>query len=247
MASANSARRNRRAGSDEALRAPRPSLRTVAREATGLLELPQLLLRTRTLLEEPKGSGQSVFVLPGFGADGRSTWPLRRYLAALDHDARDWGFGANLGAVPESVESMGERVREAAEETERPVALVGWSLGGYIAREVARDLPESVSRVVTFGSPVIGGPKYTTAGAVFAARGWNLDEIETEVARRKEVPLRVPTTAIYSRNDGIVDWRACIDDEAGAPIEHVEVEATHLGLGFSADVFRLVARRLAAA
>ena len=234
-----------RASAEQALAAPRASLFGLAREASGFLELPQLLFRTPDLLTEPRGEGASVFVLPGFGADGRSTWPLRRYLAALGHDARDWGFGANRGAVPESVEAMGERVRDVARETGRPVALVGWSLGGYIAREVARDWPDETRRVVTFGSPVIGGPKYTTAAPFFATRGWDLDEIEAEVARRKEVPLRVPTTAIYSRNDGIVDWRACIDDEAGGPIEHVEVEATHLGLGFSADVFRLVARRLA--
>ncbi len=127
----------------------------------------------------------------------------------------------------------------------RPISLVGWSLGGYLAREIARDLPSRVERVVSFGSPVIGGPKYTTAGRVYERRGIDVDQIERTVEERKRVPLRVPVTAIYSRRDGVVAWQACIDNENNDLIEHIEVEATHLGLGFNPEVFRIVARRLA--
>ena len=116
-----------------------------------------------------------------------------------------------------------------------------------IVREVAREIPHRVRQVVTLGSPVIGGPKYTTVAAAMAGnRGWDIDEIERLVEERKRVPLEVPVTAIYSRRDGVVAWRACVDPEGDGPIEHVEVDATHIGLGFSAEVFRLVARRLAA-
>jgi len=140
---------------------------------------------------------------------------------------------------------VGAGVAAAAAALGAPVALVGWSLGGYVAREIARDHPDSVRRVVTLGSPVIGGPRYTTVARLASVQGWDLEEIEAWVEARKRVPLRVPVTALYSRRDAVVAWRACVDPEPGAPIEHVEVATTHLGFGFSAEVYRLVARRLA--
>jgi pimeloyl-ACP methyl ester carboxylesterase len=228
-----------------AIPTPRPSLWSTTREAAGLLELPRLALELRSLLREPRGDGSRVLVLPGFGTDDRATWPLRRFLEGRGYDTRGWGLGPNVAEVPDSIASMGRAVEDAAGERGEPVSLVGWSLGGYIAREVARDLPHAVRRVVTLGSPVIGGPKYTTAAVLAGTRGWDLDEIEAWVEERKDVPLRVPVTAIYSRRDGVVAWRACVDPEGDGPIEHVEVDSTHVGLGFSAEVYRLVARRLA--
>ncbi len=225
---------------------PIPSWRAAAAEVGGFLELPRLGLELRGLLREPRGDGSTVFVLPGYGADDRSTWPLRRFLSTLGYDVRGWSRGANRADVPEAVEAVGARVEETSRRRGTRVSLVGWSLGGYIAREVARDLPDAVRRVVTFGSPVIGGPKYTTVAALVSRQGWDLDEIESLVEERKQVPLRVPVTAIYSRRDGVVSWQACIDPEGDAPIEHVEVDATHLGLGFSPVVYRLVARSLSA-
>ena len=221
------------------------SLDSALAEAAGLLELPRLALQLPQLTREPRGDGSTVLVLPGFGADDISTWPLRRFLSSLGYRARGWGRGSNQADVREAVDAVGELVRKRADRSGRAVALVGWSLGGYIAREVARDLPDQVRRVVTLGSPVIGGPKYTTVARFASSRGWDLDHIEAEVERRKSVPLRVPVTAIYSRRDRVVAWRACVDPEGDAPVEHVEVEATHVGLGFSADVYRIVARRLA--
>lgn len=224
---------------------PRLSWLSVAQEATGFFELPRLAWAARSLRREPRGDGSVVLALPGFGADDRSTWPLRRFLAGQGYDARGWQLGANRAEVPDSIARVGRVVEETVARTGRPLSLVGWSLGGYIAREVARDLPGAVRSVVTFGSPVVGGPKYTTASALAGLRGWDLDEIEAWVEARKQTPLSVPVTAIFSRRDGVVAWRACVDPERGAPIEHVEVDATHLGLGFSADVFRVIARRLA--
>jgi len=225
---------------------PLPSWRQTAGELTGLLELPRLAWELRSLLGETRGDGSPVFVLPGFGADDRSTWPLRQFLKRLEHDAQGWQLGLNRGQVPDAIEIVGTRVAETAQRLGRPVSLVGWSLGGYIAREVARDHPGSVRRVVTFGSPVIGGPKYTTVGGLISRQGWDLEEVAAIVEERKQRPLRVPVTAIFSRRDGVVAWQACIDPEGDAPIEHVEVAATHLGLGFSAEVYRLVARALSA-
>jgi pimeloyl-ACP methyl ester carboxylesterase len=107
----------------------------------------------------------------------------------------------------------------AAEEGQR-LRLVGWSLGGYLVREAARERPESVARIVTFGSPVVGGPKYTATAEAYRRRGHNLDAIEAEVAARERVQITCPITAIYTRNDGVVAWQACID-RSSPQVEHV--------------------------
>jgi dienelactone hydrolase len=124
------------------------------------------------------------------------------------------------------------------------VRCVGWSLGGNLAREAARERPELVERVVTFGTPAVGGPKYTSVARMYRQRGLDLDAIEARFAERERVPIRVPVTAIYSRRDGVVAWRACID-RSTPDVEHVEVRGAHLGLGFHPAVYRVVADRLA--
>ncbi|MFK7894997.1 MAG: esterase/lipase family protein [Myxococcota bacterium] len=229
------------------IRPPTATLFSLAREATGLLEIPQLAWSFGDLRKEPAGDGSTVIVLPGFGADDRSTWPLRRFLTEIGYDARGWGRGTHTMRVEESLFAMRDAVEECVSERGQKLFLVGWSLGGYVAREVARELPDAIRHVVTLGSPVIGGPKYTSTARVARAQGLDIDAIEAAVDERKSVPLRVPLTAIYSRTDGIVAWQACVDPEGDAPIEHVEVETSHLGLGYKSGVYRVIARRLAGA
>ena len=125
---------------------PIPPRRAIASEFAGLLELPRLGWELRSLLREPRGDGSAVFVLPGFGADDRSTWPLRQFLSALGYDARGWSRGANRADVPDAIEAVGDHAEQTSELLGAPVSLVGWSLGGYTAREVARDRPRAVRR-----------------------------------------------------------------------------------------------------
>lgn len=214
------------------------------RESLGLLEPLRLALRLPGLSARRVESGLPVMVLPGFGMTDRSTWLLRHYLSYVGHTVEGWDLGRNHGRVPELIPEVVDRVSAMASLYDSPVALVGWSLGGYLAREAARERPEDVMRVITLGSPVVGGPKYTVTHAHYVRKGYNLDEIEAQVAARDRVPIRVPVTAIYSRRDAIVAWQACID-QANAVTEHVEVGATHLGLGLSPDVLAIVADTLA--
>lgn len=220
-----------------------PSRSDLLREVQVVGDLGRLLLEAPDLARQPKGDGGPVVVLPGFGGSDASTAILRAYLRYLDHDARGWGLGRNLGDVAALVPKVVGVVAAAWEETGRPVALVGWSLGGVLAREAARRLPGSVSRVVTLGTPVIGGPKYTLTARKYRQRGHDLDEVERIVDRHERVPILVPLTAVYSRKDGIVAWEACLD-RWNASAEHVEVPSTHLGLVASPEVFRLLARKL---
>lgn len=147
------------------------------------------------------------------------------------------------GGVPFLCDQAVARVRQRSEELGSPVTLIGWSLGGYLAREVARDLPDQVAQVITLGAPVLGGSKYTTAASLFRAKGYDLDWIEREVLKRDARPITQPITAIFSKSDAIVDWRAAID-KVSPNIEHIRVNASHLGMGFRRQIWQLIVTAL---
>jgi pimeloyl-ACP methyl ester carboxylesterase len=181
-----------------------------------------------------------MIALPGLGASDRSTVPLRTYLAHIGHRPHGWGLGVNTGDLATIVPRFLERLGDVAARTGNPVALAGWSLGGIVAREAARARPDLVAMVISFGSP-LQGPRFTTA-----ADGYSPDElrrIDEVVARRQQRPITVPVTAIYSKNDAIVDWRSCLDRiTPGA--RNVEVTSSHLGMGLDPDVWTAVADAL---
>ena len=204
-----------------------------------------------------------VIVVPGFGAGDASTAPLRTWLNRRGFDAEGWSLGRNLAglelrgefsdlvaewnvepdeehngevSVPLLVDKVIARVKKRAEETGRRISLVGWSLGGYLAREAARDLPDTVERVITMGSPIIGGPKYTAAAETFRSRGQDLDWIEQAIADREVRPIRQPITAIVSPTDAVVAQEAAID-RFSENVTHIEVDAAHLGLAFNPTVW----------
>ncbi|MFK8054054.1 MAG: hypothetical protein AB8F65_13895 [Woeseiaceae bacterium] len=207
-----------------------------------------------------------LIVVPGFGADDSSTVPMRRFLKNKGYRVEGWGLGRNLAgvnmphtlndlaaswdvepraeyngeaSVPYLCDRLTERVQTRATETGLPVTIIGWSLGGYLAREAARDLPAIVNQVITMGSPTIGGPKYTSAAKFFSSRAMDLDWIETEITKRENCPIQQPITLIYSKSDGVVGWTAA-QDYYSANVETIEVNGAHLGLGFNPTVWRHV-------
>ncbi|MEE4360654.1 MAG: alpha/beta hydrolase [Pseudomonadales bacterium] len=220
-----------------------PSPFSILNEGLTGLELARLALTWPVLARLPRGDGRPVIVCPGFSADDASTFALRACLRALGHDAVGWGLGRNLGGVPSLIPRLAERVVALAEQAGDRVALVGWSLGGYLAREVARERPHAVRRVVTLGSPILGGPRYTQLAALYRAQGYDLAEIERIVQTRERLPITVPITVLYSRLDGVVAWQACVD-RSEQLAENIEVRTTHFGFGFSTEVYRIVADRL---
>ena len=219
-----------------------PPRSALLNETATPLQIGSLFLQAPFLASAPRGRGGRVLVFPGYGASDASTAVLRGYLSFLGYRVAGWGQGANNGDVLTLLEDLKAHVlREARGE---PVTLIGWSLGGYLAREVARDLAENVRHVITMGSPVLGGPKYTAVATAFSNAQGGLDVIEQLVAERYNVPLKVPVTALYSKLDGVVAWEACIDPVSDG-VEHVEILSTHAGFGFSATAYQKIAHKLA--
>lgn len=201
--------------------------------------------RRADLAAAPDGAGRPVRVFPGMGVGDWTTGTLRRFLVRCGFDARGWGLGRHRPEVPDTLERLLPRLEAWAVDAGGPVALVGWSLGGIVARECARLRPDLVRRVVTLGSPVVGGLAHTALAGFYRVQGWPIDEIVRLVADANRVPIRVPVTAIWSRRDGIVDWRACVD-VATPEVENLEVDSAHWGLGLDPDVLLAVARALGA-
>jgi pimeloyl-ACP methyl ester carboxylesterase len=189
------------------------------------------------------GEPRTVILLPGFGTSPRWLVVMESFLRRRGHRVRDWGLGRNTGEAKQLRERLLPVVEESIATHREPVVLIGWSLGGFIAREYAREHPAHVRQVVTLGSPVVGGPRYTATAKWYRSQGFDLDELEQAVAARYAIPLAVPVTAIYSKRDGVVAWRACID-RWSPNVRHVEVSETHVGLGFSPRVLGIIATEL---
>ncbi len=219
-----------------------PPVSRALRELATAREAVRLPLATLRLQRAPRGSGGPVLMVPGLGATDESLLPLRIYLRRLGHDAR----AAKLGRVTDDVAGqylrVVERVERIATSTGRQVALVGWSIGGVLAREAARDVPNTVSRVITFGTPAMGGPRHSVVARRYDAA--TLRAIGALSDARNVTPIRVPITAIWSRNDGIVEPAACIDRRS-PDVENIEVTSTHFGMGIDPDVWHVIAERLA--
>jgi pimeloyl-ACP methyl ester carboxylesterase len=226
----------------EAIQAPSPT--SYLGQVRGLIEVPKLLIEYPDLAKQARGQGQRVLVLPGYGASDASTSILRAYLHLLGYRPTGWGLGRNGGNVAELLPKVVERLESLTRDEGSPVRLIGWSLGGYLAREAAREKPRAAHQVITLGSPVVGGPKYTAVADAYRRRGVDLDAIEVAVEERNRFFNDTATTEIYTRSDGIVAWKACIDRHS-PNVEHFEVDTTHLGLGFSPVVFRIIAEHLA--
>jgi len=214
------------------------------REAWVVLEFPRLVLRAAELARQPRGHGEPVLVLPGYGAGDGSTAILKTYLRLLGYRVSGWHLGRSSGNVPDLLPRVLRRILYMSRKSQQPVRVIGWSFGGYLAREAARERPEAIHQVITLGTPVVGGPKYTVAARAFHRRGVDLDAMAAEIESRNKILLQTPVTAIYSRADAFVAWQACIDRN-GANVEHVEVRTTHMGLGFSPVVYKIIAQRLA--
>ena len=222
-----------------------PSLRLLALELRAPWEFGAVLPAWLVLQRAPLGDGHRVIVFPGLTAGDTTTVPLRRYLDSRNYSTQGWGQGLNLGPRDGVLEAAKHQLREAAQASGAKVSLVGWSLGGVYARELAKEMPDLVRCVITLGTPFAGPHTSTNAWRIYQfASGRNVER-ETEHYNLPEAPP-VPTTSIYSRSDGVVAWRGSI--QAPAPhnphTENIEVVASHFGIGLNPSAWWAVADRL---
>ena len=209
-------------------------------------------LSALALARAPRGDGHAVLVLPGYLAGDPSTWPLRWFLTQAGYQVYPWELGLNFGfstAHPYDIEALVEhRLTEVfVESGARRISLVGWSLGGVYAKFLARRYPRLIRDVITLGSPISGN---TADVSIWRVYEWMSKMQFSDPAFRRKIRLLnrpltgVPITAFHCRKDGVVPWRnAC--EKPGPLVQNIEVQASHLGMGFDAWVFYLIAHRLA--
>jgi len=194
----------------------------------------------------PRGDGHAVVVFPGLAGAARSTRPILELCNALGYEAVDWGLGLNRGPrgdVKRWLDDLAAHVDALTSKHTTRISLIGWSLGGLYAREVAKIIPRRVRCVITLGTPFAGTPEQTNVGWMYRAlNGQPLTADQALLLRLRTAPT-MPTTSIYSRTDGVVAWQACLNDPL-PHLENVEVVGSHLGLGFNASAHAIIADRL---
>lgn len=221
-----------------------PSRELLLLEWRAITELGAFFTMAPLLRLGPAGDGHPVLVLPGLSANDISTRPLRAFLVDRGYHAHGWKLGRNFGPRPGVEAAIQTRLAELHQRYGRKVTLIGWSLGGVFAREAARRAPEQVRAVITLGSPFAGSPRASNAWRLYeTVSGRAADDWPGGHGRMAE-PLPVPSTAIYSRSDGIVAWQGCLERQ-GSGAENIEVEGSHCGLGHNPAVLYAIADRLA--
>ncbi|MBL4679603.1 MAG: esterase [Pseudomonadales bacterium] len=229
-----------------------PLLSTLTEVPRTLLEISSLAVMMPSLASLPRGDGHPVLVLPGFMAGDGSTSMLRHYLSLMGYKALPWALGRNTGK-PEILEhKLGKRFLEISEQYQSKVSLVGQSLGGVFAREIARSFPSEVRQVITLGSPISveeSGSVVSLVSRLFENQsGLSVDAMRKRlgVSHRVGAPS-VPMTAIYSKRDGVVNWQACMELEEDIETQNIEVSGSHCGMAFNPRIYYIIRNRLSQA
>lgn len=207
--------------------------------------LPHLRATTRLHDRQP------VLVLPGFLAHDVFTLGLRKVLSDLGYPTYGWKQGVNIGPTDSILEGLRTRVEEVHAIHNEPISIIGWSLGGLYARQIARERPDLVRQVITLGSPIQLTMDHTHLTAVHVAfdllkRFYSDDLEELGKPEHLKAPLRVPATSIFTKHDEVVPWDSCVD-EYGHPhlSENIEVRGSHVGLAQNRSAMHAILDRLA--
>jgi pimeloyl-ACP methyl ester carboxylesterase len=204
-------------------------------------------MRSMDINALPRGDGHPVVIFPGLAANRHALGPLIRLCTRLGYAACDWGRGINTGPrgdVSAWLDDLAGHVDALTAAHGRRASLVGSSLGGFYAREVAKRLDGRVRQVITVGTPFAGRAEFTNAAWIYRKVCGRPPVFDETLLARFRTPPDVPTTSVYSRSDGLVAWQACVQSGGGAHTENIEVAGSHSGLTWNARVLAIIADRL---
>ncbi len=209
------------------------------KEWKSIFQVGRMCLNYTSLVKTKQGAGQRIILFPGFMSSESSMLPIKHYLRRIGYQPEYWGLGINTGDVEKYRDLVLSKLKQEA--TKEQLTLVGWSLGGVIAREVARAMPQRVNSVFTFGSP-IKGPEYTVGYEVYGEKETNriaalLEELD------KTTPIITPMTIVFSKKDNVVSWPSCLDISS-QNAKHYEVSSTHLSMVIDPQIWELLALHL---
>lgn len=192
-----------------------------------------------------EGDGHPVLVLPGFMSTDASTNPLRKYLDSIGYSAYGWSLGRNFGEESD-IDRLLDLTDKLYQEHRTKITIIGWSLGGIYARQIAKSRPHLIRQLITLGSPFTGltESNHVTWIHKFITSGKGEDIIDPELLNDIPKPAPVPTTAIYSKQDGIVPWEYCLEEEETDTHQNIQVYGSHLGLGVNPSVIKIIVDRL---
>ena len=237
------------AASTHAPARPPHRLWTLAEPGRAMAEFASFIALRPALHSLPKGDGHGVLVLPGFMASDSSTRPMRSVLDRLGYTSSGWGLGRNIKVNNDRIAAMAECVDQLHAQTDRKISIVGWSLGGVFARELAKMMPDKVRSVISLGSPISDDRNHTNARRLFEfLNGEDPEPLRDGKFSGLNTAPPVPTTSILTKTDGVVHWRGSVQHPVAgdqAQTENIVVHASHCGLGVNPTVMLAVADRLA--
>ncbi|MEL7220306.1 MAG: alpha/beta hydrolase [Bacteroidota bacterium] len=196
---------------------------------------------------QPKAKGDShpVLVLPGFMASAQSTLVLRKFIDKIGYTAYDWDIGRNYGKV-EYLDQLLEQVDALYNKHQQKVSLIGWSLGGVYARQLAKERPDIIRQIIMMGTPFQAIRDANHAVWIHKLINFGKEEqpVDEDFLASIPAPAPVPSTSIYSKQDGVVPWAACLETEEGLYRQNIQVRSSHLGFGVNPAVYAIIADRL---
>jgi pimeloyl-ACP methyl ester carboxylesterase len=194
-----------------------------------------------------RGDGHPVVIFPGLATDGHAVATLREHCRALGYDAMDWGQGFNTGPqgdLEDWLQHLRLQMTVLLNGRTEKATFVGWSLGGLYAREIAKLMASRVRQVITIGTPFNAEADFTNVGWLFRLLSGANSVIDSELSQRLRTPPPMRTTAIYSRSDGVVAWQTCRHGKDSPLVHDIEVDSSHIGMGWNKEVLSAVAHHL---